>query len=229
MGQQNIINRSTSASSNKYVPDIEPGMKEFAVVGNAAAQVGKKLGGNSSLWDWMSRGFGWLFGGGASNVISGGLQSGSMDAIVGSRKISEPSGGGLGGFIKNIFSSGENMMGAGSLLTGIGGFIRGLTDRSDEFTEKGLALKEREIDIYEALGKEGLEINRMKAEDAIRQTGIASTFMGWTNPIAAVEGIVKPTPGLVVGDAPTEVASNTGGIIGGGNQGMITQAKQRTV
>jgi hypothetical protein len=134
----------------------------------------------------------------------------------------------LGGFIKNIFSSGENMMGAGSLLTGIGGFIGGLTDRSDEFTEKGLALKEREIDIYEALGKEGLEINRMKAEDAIRQTGIASTFMGWTNPIAAVEGIVKPTPGLVVGDAPTEVASNSAGIIGGNNQGMITQAKQRT-
>jgi len=222
MGQQNIINRSTSTSSNKYVPDIEPGMKEFAVVGNAAAQVGKKLGGNSSLWDWMSKGFGWLFGGGASNVIN---PSTSLNAT---RKISEPSSGGLGGFIKNIFSSGENMMGAGSLLTGIGGFIGGLTDRSDEFTEKGLALKEREIDIYEALGKEGLEINRMKAEDAIRQTGIASTFMGWTNPIAAVEGIVKPTPGLVVGDAPTEVASNSAGIIGGNNQGMITQAKQRT-
>ena len=222
MGQQNIINRSTSTSSNKYVPDIEPGMKEFAVVGNAAAQVGKKLGGNSSLWDWMSKGFGWLFGGGASNVISGGLTSGSMDAIAGSRKISKSSSGGLGDFIKNIFSSGDSMMGAGSLLTGIGGAISAFTDRSDEF-------KERELDIYEELGREGVEINRMKAEDAIRQTGIASTFMGWTNPIAAVEGIVKPTPGLVVGDAPTEVASNTGGIIGGGNQGMITQAKQRTV
>lgn len=226
MGQQNIINRSTSTSSNKYVPDIEPGMKEFAVVGNAAAQVGKKLGGNSSLWDWMSKGFGWLFGGGASNVIN--PSTFTSTGYTATRKISEPSSGGLGGFIKNIFSSGENMMGAGSLLTGIGGFIGGLTDRSDEFTEKGLALKEREIDIYEALGKEGLEINRMKAEDAIRQTGIASTFMGWTNPIAAVEGIVKPTPGLVVGDAPTEVASNSAGIIGGNNQGMITQAKQRT-
>jgi len=222
MGQQNIINRSTSTSSNKYVPDIEPGMKEFAVVGNAAAQVGKKLGGNSSLWDWMSKGFGWLFGGGASNVISGGLTGSSIDAIAASRKISKPSGGGLGGFIKNIFSTPEGTMGAGSFLSGLGGFVKGFTDRSDEF-------KERELDIYEALGKEGLEINRMKAEDAIRQTGIAATFMGWTNPIAAVEGIVKPTPGLVVGDAPTEVASNTGGIIGGGNQGMITQAKQRTV
>ena len=220
MGQQNIINRSTSASSNKYVPDIEPGMKEFAVVGNAAAQVGKKLGGNSSLWDWMSKGFGWLFGGGASNVIN--PNTFTSTGFSSTRKISEPSGGGLGGFIKNIFSTPEGTMGAGSFLSGLGGFVKGFTDRSDEF-------KERELDIYEALGKEGLEINRMKAEDAIRQTGIASTFMGWTNPIAAVEGIVKPTPGLVVGDAPTEVASNTGGIIGGGNQGMITQAKQRTV
>jgi|1_EtaG_2_1085319.scaffolds.fasta_scaffold09053_3 hypothetical protein len=229
MGQQNIINRSTSTSSNKYVPDIEPGMKEFAVVGNAAAQVGKKLGGNSSLWDWMSRGFGWLFGGGASNVISGGLQSGSMDAIVGSRKISEPSGGGLGGFIKNIFSSGENMMGAGSLLTGIGGFIEGFTDRSDEFTEKGLALKEREIDIYEALGKEGLEINRMKAEDAIKRTASDKTFMGWGLKQLDYPGVYESTPGLVVGDAPTQVASNSAGIIDGNNQGMITQANQRRV
>ena len=220
MGQQNIINRSTSTSSNKYVPDIEPGMKEFAVVGNAAAQVGKKLGGNSSLWDWMSKGFGWLFGGGASNVIN--PNTFTSTGFSSTRKISEPSGGGLGGFIKNIFSTPEGTMGAGSFLSGLGGFVKGFTDRSDEF-------KERELDIYEALGKEGLEINRMKAEDAIRQTGIAATFMGWTNPIAAVEGIVKPTPGLVVGDAPTEVASNTGGIIGGGNQGMITQAKQRTV
>ena len=222
MGQQNIINRSTSTSSNKYVPDIEPGMKEFAVVGNAAAQVGKKLGGNSSLWDWMSKGFGWLFGGGASNVISGGLTGSSIDATAASRKISKPSGGGLGGFIKDIFSSGDKMMGAGSLLTGIGGFIGGLTDRSDEFTE-------RKLDIYEELGREELRINEMKAKDAIRQTGLSTMYMGWTPKQADVPGIFEGTPGLVVGDAPTEVASNTGGIIGGGNQGMITQAKQRTV
>ena len=227
MGQQNIINRSTSTSSNKYVPDIEPGMKEFAVVGNAAAQVGKKLGGNSSLWDWMSKGFGWLFGGGASNVIN--PSTFTSTGYTATRKISEPSSGGLGGFIKNIFSSGENMMGAGSLLTGIGGFIGGLTDRSDEFTEKGLAIKERELDIYEELGKEELRINEMKAKDAIRQTGLSTMYMGWTPKQADVPGIFEGTPGLVVGDAPTEVASNTGGIIGGGNQGMITQAKQRTV
>lgn len=220
MGQQNIINRSTSTSSNKYVPDIEPGMKEFAVVGNAAAQVGKKLGGNSSLWDWMSKGFGWLFGGGASNVISGGLTSGSMDAIAGSRKISKASSGGLGGFIKNIFSSGDKMMGAGSLLTGIGGAISALTDRSDEF-------KERELDIYEELGREGVEINRMKAQDAIRQTAFSTMRMGWTPKQADVEGVFKGTPGLVVGDAPTQVVSNSAGIIGGNNQGMISQAKQR--
>ena len=147
MGQQNIINRSTSTSSNKYVPDIEPGMKEFAVVGNAAAQVGKKLGGNSSLWDWMSKGFGWLFGGGASNVIN--PNTFTSTGFSSTRKISEPSGGGLGGFIKNIFSTPEGTMGAGSFLSGLGGFVKGFTDRSDEF-------KERELDIYEALGKEGL-------------------------------------------------------------------------
>jgi len=222
MGQQNIINRSTSTSSNKYVPDIEPGMKEFAVVGNAAAQVGKKLGGNSSLWDWMSKGFGWLFGGGASNVISGGLTSGSMDAIVGSRKISKSSSGGLGDFIKNIFSSGDSMMGAGSLLTGIGGAISAFTDRSDEF-------KERELDIYERLGVKGLEIKEKMADTDIVSLGLANTYMGWSPKQADRAGVFKGTPGLVVGDAPTEVASNSAGIIGGNNQGMITQAKQRTV
>ena len=222
MGQQNIINRSASTSSNKYVPDIEPGMKEFAVVGNAAAQVGKKLGGNSSLWDWMSKGFGWLFGGGASNVISGGLTGSSIDATAASRKISKASSGGLGGFIKDIFSSGDKMMGAGSLLTGIGGAISALTDRSDEF-------KERELDIYEELGREGIRINEMKAKDAIRQTGLFTMYMGWTPKQADVPGIFEGTPGLVVGNAPTEVASNTGGAIGGSSQGMITQAKQRQV
>jgi hypothetical protein len=225
MAQNNLSNRSSPASSNKYVPDIEPGMKEFAVVGNAAAQVGKKLGGNSSLWDWMSKGFGWLFGGGASNVISGGLKGSSMDATAASRKISKSSSGGLGNFIKNIFSSGDMMMGAGSLITGLGGAISAFTDRSDEFTEKELALKEREIDIYEELGREGVEINRMKAQDAIRQTAFNTMRMGCGAKQADVEGVFKGTPGLVVGDAPTQVASNSGGIIGGNNQGIITQAK----
>jgi len=220
MGQQNIINRSTSASSNKYVPDIEPGMKEFAVVGNAAAQVGKKLGGNSSLWDWMSKGFGWLFGGGASNVIN--PNTFTSTGFSSTRKISEPSGGGLGGFIKNIFSTPEGTMGAGSFLSGLGGFVKGFTDRSDEF-------KERELDIYERLGIKGLEIKEKMADTDRVSLGLANTYMGWSPKQADLAGVFKGTPGLVVGDAPTEVASNTGGIIGGGNQGMITQAKQRTV
>ena len=220
MGQQNIINRSTSTSSNKYVPDIEPGMKEFAVVGNAAAQVGKKLGGNSSLWDWMSKGFGWLFGGGASNVIN--PSTFTSTGYTATRKISEPSSGGLGGFIKNIFSTPEGTMGAGSFLSGLGGFVKGFTDRSDEF-------KERELDIYEALGKEGLEINRMKAEDAIKRTASDKTFMGWGLKQLDYPGVYESTPGLVVGDAPTQVASNSAGIIDGNNQGMITQANQRRV
>ena len=135
-------------------------------------------------------------------------------------------GGGFTGWISNALSSGEGMMGLGSLLSVAGTFIGTLFDDS---AEKQHELESRKLDIYEKLGMEDIRINEMKAKDAIRQTGIASTFMGWTNPIAAVEGIVEPTPGLVVGEAPSEVASNTGGIIGGGNQGMITQAKQRQV
>ena len=135
-------------------------------------------------------------------------------------------GGGFTGWISNALSSGEGMMGLGSLLSVAGTFIGTLFDDS---AEKQHELESRKLDIYEKLGMEDIRINEMKAKDAIRQTGIASTFMGWTNPIAAVEGIVEPTPGLVVGDAPSEVASNTGGFIGGSNQGMITQAKQRQV
>jgi len=155
----------------------------------------------------------------------GGLSS-WFSKLWGTSGSTAKTGTGVKGFLSNALSSGEGMMGLGSLLSVAGTFIGTLFDDS---AEKQHELDTRKLDIYEELGREELRINEMKAKDAIRQTGIASTFMGWTNPIAAVEGIVEPTPGLVVGDAPTEVASNTGGIIGGGNQGMITQAKQRTV
>ena len=47
--------------------------------------------------------------------------------------------------------------------------------------------------------------------------------MGWTPKQADVPGIFEGTPGLSVADAPSP------GIIGGSNQGMITQAKQGVV
>ena len=131
-------------------------------------------------------------------------------------------GGGVGGFFSNIFSSGAKMTGFGSILGAVGGFLSGLDDTQDK-------LLARKLDIEEKLGMEQIKINKMKAEDAIRQTGLSSTYMGWTPKQADVPGVFEGTPGLVVGDAPTEVASNTGGIIGGGNQGMITEAQQRVV
>jgi hypothetical protein len=168
-----------------------------------------------------------------SGTSSGNFLKDAWDGVVnwfggGLGKSGTPTkkGGGFTGWISNALGSGEGMMGLSALLNVGGTFISTLFDDS---AEKQHELESRKLDIYEELGREELRINEMRAKDAIRQTGIASTFMGWTNPIAAVEGIVEPTPGLVVGDAPTEVASNTGGIIGGGNQGMITQAKQRQV
>jgi hypothetical protein len=218
--QHNTKNLSTNVSSNKYVPEISPGMKEFSIVGNAAAQVGKKLG-NSSLWEWIERGFGWLFGGGASTAgidartfsSSGNVASLTKDSFA------KKSGGGLSGFIKNMFKDGESMMGWGSFITGIGNAVSAFTDRTDEF-------KERELDIYESLGKEGLEINRMKAEDAIRQTALSSMFMGHTNPIAMVKGVKDPGPGVVVRPAQGEVSQSTGGIISGSSPGLLKQKTQ---
>ena len=131
-------------------------------------------------------------------------------------------GGGVGGFFSNIFSSGSKMTGFGSILGAVGGFLSGLDDTQDK-------LLARKIDVEEKIGMEQIRINEMKAKDAIRQTGLSSMYMGWTPKQADVPGIFEGTPGLVVGDAPTEVASNTGGIIGGGTQGMITEAQQRVV
>jgi hypothetical protein len=131
-------------------------------------------------------------------------------------------GGGVGGFFSNIFSSGQKMTGFGSILGAVGSFLGGLDDTQDK-------LLARKIDVEEKLGMEQLRINEMKAKDAIRQTGLSSMYMGWTPKQADVPGIFEGTPGLVVGDAPTEVASNTGGIIGGGAQGIITEAQQRVV
>jgi len=136
-------------------------------------------------------------------------------------------GGGLGGFFSNIFSSGDKMMGFGSILGAVGSFLGGLDDTEAKLTARRLDIEEelgREgLRIKEELGKEELRINEMKAKDSIRQTGLGSMYMGWTPKQADVPGIFEGTPGLSVADAPSA------GIIGGSNQGMITQAKQGVV
>ena len=135
-------------------------------------------------------------------------------------------GTGVKGFLSNALSSGEGMMGLGSLLSVAGTFIGTLFDDS---AEKQHELDTRKLDIYEELGREELAINRMKAEDSIKRTASDKTFMGWGLKQLDYPGVYESTPGLVVGDAPTQVASNSAGIIGGNNQGIITQAKQGQV
>ena len=161
----------------------------------------------------------------ASGIYSSnktGNKTGLVSSLFGGMFGGGGSGGGLGGFFSNIFSSGDKMMGFGSILGAVGSFLGGLDDTQSK-------LDARRIDVQEKLGMEQIRINEMQAKDAIRRTGLGSMYMGWTPKQADVAGIFEGTPGLVVGDAPSEVASNTGGIIGGGNQGMITQAKQRQV
>jgi len=232
--QHNTKNLSTNASSNKYVPEISPGMKEFSIVGNAAAQVGKKLG-NSSLWEWMEKGFGWLLGGGASTTgiaATTGLGAGtwgqlSLDARAktrtGTSSFTKSSSGGIGGFLKNLFSSGEMMIGAGTFISALGGLAAGLADKSDELTA-------RKLDIMESLGEEELAINRMTAEAKIaaekRQTAIGSMYMGHTNPISMVKGVKDPGPGVVVRPAQGEVRQPTGGLISASSPGLLKQTTQ---
>ena len=196
--------RRTSPTSSIHVGPLSARAKQGASLASgiySSNKTGNKTGLVSSL-------FGGMFGGGGS-------------------------GGGLGGFFSNIFSSGDKMMGFGSILGAVGSFLGGLDDTEAKLTARRLDIEEelgREgLRIKEELGKEELRINEMRAKDAIRQTGLSNMYMGWTPKQADVPGIFEGTPGLVVGDAPTEVASNNAGIIGGSNQGMITQAQQRQV
>jgi len=174
------------------------------------------------------------FGGaGAAKTRKAGTSSGNVlkDAWGGVRSLvgsalglsgTPKEGGGFTGWISNALSSGEGMMGLGSLLNVAGTFVSALFDDSDK-------LEARRLDIYEELGREGHRINEMIAKDRIRATAASNTYMGWGLKGLDVPGTYESTPGVVVGNAPSEVASNSAGIIGGNNQGMITKAKQRQV
>ena len=156
----------------------------------------------------------------------GGLAS-WFSKLWGTSGATAKTGTGVKGFLSTALSSGEGMMGLGSLLSVAGTFIGTLFDDS---AEKQYEIDMRRIDVQEKIGMGQVANQKLMAENAIRRTGMENMYMGWS-PKQADDpgGVFKGTPGLVVGDAPSEVASNTGGIIGGNNQGMITQAKERVV
>ena len=193
---------------------------------------GKKLGTTGSWFGDVVKGGKGLF----SNIWSGspsgqstmyssnvGSKFPSLDATAASN-VGLSDGGGLSGFFKKTLSSGSGMLGLSSIITSLGGFLGGLFDKSDEFAEKSLQAKidlgHRELDIKEALGEKGLEIERMKAEDNIVRTGLGSTYLGWSPKQADRPGVFEGTPGLTVAQ-PT-----SGGMISPPKQGLIKQVDQ---
>jgi hypothetical protein len=136
-----------------------PDSKALALMGATGAAQTRKAGTSSGnvlkdAWD------------GVLNWFGGGL---------GKSGTPTKKGGGFTGWISNALSSGEGMMGLGSLLSVAGTFIGTLFDDS---AEKQHELDTRKLDIYEELGREELAINRMRAEDSIKRTASDKTFMG---------------------------------------------------
>ena len=195
----------TGRLKSNYI--LGPNGKALALAGATGAAITRKSGASSGnflkdAWD------------GVTNWFGGGLgKSGTAKK-----------GGGFTGWISNALSTGEGMTGLGNLLTVGGTFISSLFDDS---AEKQYEVDMRRIDVQEKIGMGQIANQKLLAENAIRRAGMENMYMGWTPKQADVEGIFKGTPGLVVGDAPSEVASTGGGIIGGSNQGMITDAQQR--
>ena len=130
---------------------------------------------------------------------------------------------GLGTLFSALLGGGTGIS-LGGILSGIGGF----------FSEKAKhKLAARRLDVQEAIGKEANAINRLQIEGNIsenkRRTAIGSTFMGHTNPIAAVEGVTGIEPGLQVADqwVSPEVRKQSAGVLSGSKLGLIDQGTQR--
>ena len=197
---------------------MKPGSIATSVVLGGAGAYQNKSGDSSG--SWFSR-----ISNGLKNIWgTAGIPTASSAAKGGPSYKAMSGGTGIKGFFSRAFSSGEGMLGMSNIITSVGAFLGGLFDKSDELTA-------RKLDIQEKLGMEQIRIQEMAAKDAIRRTGLGSMYMGWTPKQADVAGIFEGTPGLTVASptTPTEVASNSGGIIGGSNQGIISQAKQRQV
>jgi hypothetical protein len=222
---------TTKPTKNKWVKKMKyPVIIGATLLGGMGAYGAGLSGGGRSLLENIKLGTNSLFGNtqtattvrpkvpGPFDYMSGDYSmGGTVTTSVGKKS------GGIGGFFSSLLGGlfGGGGLSLGDILGGIGGFFSDKTEYE---------LDDRRIKINE----EQVKINRLKAEAEIdaekRQTAIASTFMGHTNPIAAVEG-VNVEPGLVVNPwkAPTEVRKQPGGAIGGSQQGMISQADQRKV
>jgi len=180
--------------------------------------------------NWVLGGWGDLLGGGQTGYRDPGTFSSSVATEAQASNISGSSfkkSGGLGSLVSTVLGglAGQGLS-LGGIISGIGGF----------FTEKSkMKFNLKKLGIEEALGKENNAINRLIAESNIaenkRRTAIGSTFMGHTNPIAAVEGVTGIEPGLQVADqwVSPEVRKQSAGALGGSNQGLIDQGTQRKI
>ena len=222
-------NGNTSAGRNKFVSPLSAEAKQAAILVNAGASLGRSQSKDKGLdfGDYIAKGFNWLKSGWGDQT---GIDTDTFSSTgynTKGRTVSEGSfkkAGGLGSLFTTLLGGGGGIS-IGGILSGIGSY----------FTEKSKAkLAMRNLDIQEALGQEQNAINRLAAEGNIaenkRRTAIGSTFMGWTNPIAQVEG-VKSEPGLTVADTlpPKEVNKTAVGALGTSTNGLITQGQQRKV
>lgn len=125
---------------------------------------------------------------------------------------------GGGSFIKGMFDkvsgmSGTQMMGLGSILQVGGGILDSFLSDEDEILAQAY---QDDLDYKYAKLDQDKEIADALIHQAQRETGVASTFMGHTNPIAAVEGL-----NIEQGYTPKPAASfpefhPTGGLISQG-------------
>jgi len=125
---------------------------------------------------------------------------------------------GGGSFIKGMFDkvsgmSGTQMMGLGSILNVGGNVLSSLLSDEDEILAQAY---QDDLDYKYAKLDQDKEIADALIHQAQRETGVASTFMGHTNPIAAVEGL-----NIEQGYTPKPAASfpefhPTGGLISHG-------------
>ena len=232
---------TTKPTKNKWIKEIKwPVIIGATLLGGMGAYGAGLSGGGQSLTSNIKLGtntlLGNLFGGGTVAAKASMVpvhHAGSTGVMsTGGSALKAASGGGIGGFFGNLLGGmfgGEGGTGIslGNIISGIGGYFG---------SKANYELSERALDIQEKLGEQGLALETMKAEAAIaaekRQTAIGSTFMGHTNPIAAAaEGLTGVEQGLQVADTwvTPEVRKKAGGALGGPQQGLITQAKQRQV
>jgi len=239
---------TTEPTKNKWVEKIKwPVIIGATLLGGMGAYGAGLSGGGQSLTSNIKLGtntlLGNLFGGGTVAAKASMVpvhHAGSTGVMsTGGSALKAASGGGIGGFFGNLLGGmfgGEGGTGIslGNIISGIGGYFG--SKANYELSERALDLKEQFGYEDVRLKEEELALQTMKAEAAIaaekRQTAIGSTFMGHTNPIAAAaEGLTGVEQGLQVADTwvTPEVRKKAGGALGGPQQGLITQAKQRQV